>query len=434
VFADLAVLLLLSMALSVVARWCRQPAVIGEIVAGIALGPTVLGLISPDLPDRLFPAEVRPYLTVLAQLGLALFMFGVGYELDGSQLRRQGRAATVVSLASIVLPFGLGVAAALVLHPAHDVVAGQPVSALALALFLGAAMSITAFPVLARILTDRGLQRNRIGTLSLGCAAINDFVAWCLLAVVVAVVSAGDAGGLVRTVIGSVLFLAFVVAVLGPAVRRLVDGRWAARQARTTLVLLAVVAALVCAAVTARIGLHPVFGAFAFGVVLPRRRTEQVAPGLGATVEQLSAVLLPVFFIVAGLSVDLGHLGWSGLGALALVVPLAIIGKFVGAAGAARLVGFGPRQSAAVGLLMNTRGLTELIILTIGLELGVLDTELFSIMVVVALVTTVMAGPLLAWVYPPAVQLADELPAEAELVPAPAIPADLRHDRRDLRL
>lgn len=419
VFGDLALLLLLSTVLAVVARWCRQPAVIGEIVAGIALGPSLLGLFSPGLPELLFPTEVRPYLSVLAQLGLVLFMFGVGYDLDGAELRRQGRAAALVSAASIALPFGLGAGVALVLYPAHDVVDGEPVSRLALALFLGAAMSITAFPVLARILAERGMQRNRIGTLALGCAAINDLVAWCLLAGVVAIVAAGGAAGLAGTLAGSAAFLVAVVAVLRPAVRRLVHSTWITRQSRSLLMVLAVVGTLACAAATTRIGLHPVFGAFALGVVVPRRELEQVVPGLGTTMEQMSAVLLPVFFIVTGLNVDLRSLGSDGLIALALVVPVACLGKFAGAAGAARLAGFAPRQSAAVGLLMNARGLTELIILSIGLELGVLDTGLFTVMVIMALVTTVMTGPLLDAVYPRRLQAVDDLDRDQP----PAVPA-----------
>ena len=267
-------------------------------------------------------------------------------------------------------------------------------------------MAITAFPVLARILAERGLQRNQVGTLSLSCAAINDVVAWCVLAVVV-VISAGTSSGLARTLIGSVVFLGVLVGFLRPAVVRLVDSRWAARQSRSVLVALAVIGTLAGAAATSWIGLHAVFGAFAVGVIVPRRRAEAVVPDLGRTLEQLSLVLLPVFFVITGLNVDLRGLGVDGVLALLLVIPAACLGKLVGAAGAAWVAGFGLRQATAVGLLMNTRGLTELIILTVGLQLGVLDPTLFAVMVVMALVTTVMAGPLLQLVYPPHLRQAD---------------------------
>ena len=419
VFCDVGLILALSLLLGALARRFRQPAVIGEIVAGIALGPSLLGLLPGDLPARIFPADSRTQLTVLAQLGLALFMFGVGYEADPGRLRQEGRTVAVVSAGSIALPFVLGFGAGLALHPHFGVVAGRPVPTVALALFLGAAMSITAFPVLARILTERGLRRSRLGALALSCAAVNDLVAWCLLAVVVAIVSDGGSVSLVATLAGSAVFLAALAGLVAPGVRRLAGSGWAARQGRSVLVGLAVIGVLGCAAATARVGLHPVFGAFAFGVVVPRERVEQVVPGFGATVEQLSTVLLPVFFVVTGLTVDLWRLGSAGVLALLLVLPVAVAGKLFGAAGAARLAGLDRRQSWTVGLLMNARGLTELIILSIGRQLGILDAGLFTIMVIMALVTTVMTGPLLERVYPPRVQLPDEAPPGPDVAAVP---------------
>ena len=416
-FIDVAVMTGLSGAFGTVARRCRQPAVVGEIVAGIALGPSLLGLLPGDLPHQLFPTAVLPYLNLLAQFGLALFMFGVGYELELTELRGQSRDTALVSTFSIAVPFLLGVPTGLLLYSGHSSVNGHRVEPLALALFAGSAMSITAFPVLARILTERGLARSRIGTLSLTCAAIGDFVAWCTLAVVVAVVAAGNSARLVRTLGGSAVFLLVVVLVLRPGARWLVGTPWWRRQSRSTVLGVVLIGVLLCSGATALIGLHPVFGAFAFGIIAPRAQVEQVTAGVGSTIEQMSTLLLPVFFIVTGLSVDLGSIGLAGVPSLLLVITVACASKFVGAAGAARLAGYDRRRAGAIGLLMNTRGLTELIILNIGLGLGVLDRALFTILVIMALVTTVMTGPLLDLVYPPLRQRQDAQDARDAAIP-----------------
>ncbi|CAA9399879.1 MAG: Na+/H+ antiporter [uncultured Pseudonocardia sp.] len=401
-----------------------QPAVIGEIVAGITLGPSLLGLLPGDLHLVLFPTEVRPYLDVIAQIGLILFMFVVGLEVDLSAVRRRRGTAVAVSLTSIALPFGLGMLLALALHGGHSTVTDAdgvtaPVDLLPFALFLGVAMSITAFPVLARILTERGLHSSGVGALALTCAAIDDVLAWSLLAVVVAVGSAaGDPWHVVQILGLTAAFALVVLLVVRPLLTRLVP--WYRRSGRLTPEILGVVLVLllVSAWVTEKIEVHALFGAFLLGTAMPRRGAEGLTREILEKVETVSlALLLPVFFVVTGLRVDIGAVGWIGVVELAAILAVAIGGKFVGAYVAARCSGVPSRQAGAVGLLMNTRGLTELVILTIGVQLGVLDQDLFTLMVIMALVTTAMAAPLLERVYPQRLaeqdRLAEQRPQEA---------------------
>ncbi|MCK8438109.1 cation/H(+) antiporter [Streptomyces sp. D2-8] len=377
------------------AQRARQPVVVGEIVAGIALGPSLLGLFPGDLPGKLVPEAIHPYLQVLSQLGLVLFMFGVGYRFDGSHLRGHGRQVTAVSLASMALPFVLGAGLAWAVAPWFDRSQMKTDGVLIPALFLGAAMSITAFPVLARIITERGLQKERIGHMAVACAAVQDFLAWSVLALVVALANGSGAGPLIRMAVWSVLLLAGLVWLVRPALTRLFahEGRWYSGSAPIHAVL--IVGLLLSAWATEAIGLHAVFGAFAFGAVVPRRVVDARAPEIPERIEQTSLFLLPVFFVVTGLSVDLGGLGGQGVVVLLAVLATACVGKFIGAAGAARLTGATRREAATLGVLLNARGLTELVILDVGLELGVLDGRLFTAMVMMALITTVMTGPLL---------------------------------------
>ena len=396
-----------------------QPAVIGEIVAGITLGPSLLGLLPGDLHLVLFPTEVRPYLTVIAQIGLILFMFVVGLEVDLSAVRRRRGTAVAVSLTSIALPFGLGMLLALALHGGHSIVTDAegrtaPVDLLPFALVLGVAMSITAFPVLARILTERGLHRTGVGALALTCAAIDDVLAWSLLAVVVAVGSAaGDPWQVVQILGLTAAFALVVLLVVRPLLTRLVP--WYRRAGRLTPEILGVVLVLllVSAWITEKIEVHALFGAFLLGTAMPRRGAEGLTREILEKVETVSlTLLLPVFFVVTGLRVDIGAVGPTGLVELGLILVVAIGGKFVGAYVAARCHGVPSRQAGAVGLLMNTRGLTELVILTIGVQLGVLDQDLFTLMVIMALVTTAMAAPLLERVYPRRLAEQDRLAEE----------------------
>lgn len=393
--AGLAVILAVAFLFARLAKRIRQPLVMGEIVAGIALGPSLLGLLPGDPVGALFPADARPILQALSQLGLVLFMFGIGYELDFTCLRGAGRRVVWVSLSSVTLPFALGAGLAVLLFPWYDKSQLGTDGVLAPALFLGAAMSITAFPVLARIITESGMQRTRIGAMALTCAAIEDFIAWCVLAVIVVIATASGLWPLAQMVLESGLFLVVLLYAVRPGLRWLMapERPWAARSSLIHTVL--VTGLLVSAWATNEIGLHAVFGAFAFGAAVPRNHIEAQAPQVAERIEQTSLFLLPVFFTVTGLSVDLGGLGGHGVIMTIAVVVVACVGKFVGAAGSARLSGASRAESTTLGVLLNARGLTELVILNVGLGLGVLDSRMFSAMVVMALATTFMTGPLL---------------------------------------
>lgn len=381
---DLALIVVVTRMFGALATRLGQPAVIGEVLGAVLLGPTLLpGVVA----QTLFPADVRPYLSALANLGVALFMFVVGLELDRGLITGKLRIALSVSAGSIILPLGLGMLLAVYLyqyHPAGD--------RLGFVLFMGSAMAVTAFPVLARILTDRGLHRSALGGLALASAAVGDVLAWSLLAVVVAMVSGAVQWQLLLTVPYLLAMFLFV----RPMLRRLVGGEHVPPRTRFAVVL---VGLLLSSALTEWFGLHFIFGAFLFGVVMPRGtmlREDILGP-----VEQISmTLLLPVYFVMAGLKVDLSGIDATGFGELGLILLVAVSSKFLGAYAGARLQGVPRRSSATLGVLMNTRGLTELVILTVGLQLGVLDTRLYSLMVVMALVTTAMAGPLLRLLTP----------------------------------
>jgi Kef-type K+ transport system membrane component KefB len=386
---DLALIVVLARLFGAAARRLGQPPVIGEILAGILVGPTLFG---NGFSAAVFPTDTRPMLAALANVGVAIFMFMVGLELDGRLLRGRGRIAVSVSAGSIVLPFGLGIALGFYLLQNHSAE-----HRLGFLLFIGAAMSVTAFPVLARILTDRGMTTTMLGGLALTCAAVDDVLAWTLLAGVVMV--SGNAGGEQMLVMLFPVYVAVMFLVVRPLLRHVITEDSTLRTGQLATILVGV---LVSGAVTEWTGMHFIFGAFLFGAMIPRSGTERLR---GALIQRLgefnTALLLPVFFIVAGLKVDLSGLGLTGLGELGLILLAATGGKFGGAFAAARLHRLPARKSAALATLMNTRGLTELIILSVGLQLGILDQKMYSIMVVMAVVTTAMAGPLLNLVYPP---------------------------------
>ncbi|GAA4800478.1 cation:proton antiporter [Streptomyces ziwulingensis] len=381
----LAVIVLLARLLGVVARRLGQPAVIGEVLAGIALGPT---LFHGTVSDALFPDATRPLFSALAAVGIAVFMFLVGLEWDAALIRGSGSLAATVSFCSILLPFGLGMLLALHLMEEHGTA-----DETAFMLFMGIAMSITAFPVLARILTDRGMSRTPLGVLALACASLDDVLAWSLLAGVVAL--SGAAGPDQWRILLAVPYLLGMFFVLRPAVRALMARRPGAGLTPTLFACM-LAGLLLSAAATEWLGLHYIFGAFLFGVILPRAGTERLRGEVHNRLGQMSGtLLLPVFFLITGLQVDLSGLGTAGLGDLALILVVAVGGKFAGAYAAARLNRMPSRQAAALATLMNTRGLTELVVLNVGLQLGILERELYSLMVVMAVVTTAMAGPLL---------------------------------------
>ncbi|RAY16153.1 cation/H(+) antiporter [Actinomadura craniellae] len=361
-----------------------QPPVLGEIATGILLGPSVLGALWPGGTAWLLPDPVLSHLGVLAQLGVILFVFLAGLEIDLRSLRGRRRLALVVSHVSIAVPLLLGVAVALAVHSRF---APPGVASMPFALFMGVAMSVTALPVMARILMDAGLHRSRLGTLALTCALVDDLTAWCLLAVVIALVAAGGAAGVLTTIALSAGFAAAVLYGVRPLARRFGDAEPAA-----PVVLGGVLLAAAC---TDWIGVHAIFGAFLLGLALPAdtalaRRVRELAGGV------TMVLLLPLFFAYSGLRTDLSLLGTDPVlwGWCALILLVAVAGKLGGASVAARGLGVSPRESLRIGALMNCRGLTEIVVLNIGLDLGVIGPELFTILVVMALVSTAMAAPI----------------------------------------
>lgn len=410
---DVAVVIAAARAGGLLARKVGQPAVVGEIAAGIALGPSLLGLFPGDPQDWLFPAEVRPWLNAIAQLGLVLFMFIVGLELDMRLIKGRERASASISLSSIILPFALGAALAMVLYDDHNMVGGHEVSRLNLTLFLGIAMSITAFPVLARILSDRGMMRTVPGVFSLAAAAVDDIIAWTVLAFVTAIITGGNPVDVGRIVGLSLVYCIVMFLVVKPLLARLIVWRDSAGRMTPDILGVILIGLFLSAAATDAIGIHLVFGAFVFGAMMPKVGAEQLHREILERLEQASVLLLlPMFFVVTGLTVDLTSIDMRGLWQLGLILLVAIGGKFLGAYVGARSSAIPTRQSAAIAVLMNTRGLTELVILSVGLQLMVLTDQLFSMLVVMALVTTVLTAPLLRLVYPDSVVANDIAAAE----------------------
>jgi len=394
VMADIAIVLLAGAVLGRWARHLRQPPVVGEIIAGIALGPSLLGLLPGDLTHRLFPTESRPYLSAVAQVGLLVFMFGIGWEFDKRLLQGRRSAAGAISLSSIALAFALGVGLATMLYRRHSTINGHHISFTAFALFIGAAMSVTAFPVLARMLTEHRMMTTSVGALALASAAVDDVLAWCLLAVVAAIVTASGPGDLLQIAVLGVLYVAALILVVRPLMAHLVR-RWARDRVSPLLIVVIVSGLFLSSYATTWIGVHAIFGAFAFGFVMPREPFEVLYEGVKRPLDHISLVLLPVFFIVTGLNVDVSALSERGYLELAGIILVACVGKLVGAAVPGRLFGMPWKEAGTLGLLMNTRGLTGFVILNVGVGLGVLDGQMFTMMVLMALVTTMMTGPLL---------------------------------------
>jgi Kef-type K+ transport system membrane component KefB len=398
-FIQVAVVLATCRLVGILARRVGQPQVIAEMLAGVLLGPSVLGLLLPDLQGRLFPRETLPALSITSQLGLSLYMFIVGLEFQGELLRTQLRRAASVSVAGIVVPFALGATLATVLvreagYFTPGVGVGQAV------LFLGAAMSITAFPMLARIIDEQRLTGTRLGTLVLAAGSIDDAAAWCLLAVVIATMG-GSLTTAGITIAGCATYALVVLTVGRSALARL--GRTAEREGRLgdAQFTAALILVMIAAAVTDAIGVHAVFGTFILGAAMPRG---MVAHEMQRRIAPLTmGLLVPLFFAYSGLNTQIGLLNSGGLWVVAAVVMLiACAGKGAACALAARVNGEDWRHSLAIGTLMNARGMMELIILTIGLERGIITPTLFTMMVMMAITTTVAATPLFVRVYRPA--------------------------------
>jgi Kef-type K+ transport system membrane component KefB len=376
-------------------KYVGQPPVIGEVLAGILLGPSLLGYLWPGATAYLLPPAIAPFLDVIAQFGVILYMFIVGLELDVGHLRQRGHTTLAISHASIVAPFLLGSLLALWLYP---ILAAGNVPFTPFALFLGVAMSITAFPVLARILTDRGISRTPLGVVALTCAATDDVTAWCLLALVVGVAQA-KVGGALMVIVLTLVYIAAMLLVVRPLLLRIargyLDGPPSQAKLAGVFVLL-----LSSTLITEAIGVHAIFGAFLLGAIMPH--DSPLARELIHKLEDVVCVLLlPAFFALTGMRTQLnlvsGLENWLLCG---LIILVATLGKFGGTFAAARLTGLGWREAASLGTLMNTRGLMELIVLNIGLEMRVISPRLFAMMVLMAIATTIATAPVLSRLWP----------------------------------
>jgi Kef-type K+ transport system membrane component KefB len=404
VIGDIALVIVVSSLLSALARRCGQPIVVGQLLTGVLLGPSLLGRLPGHLTTHLFPHAVLPSLVSLAQVAVVIFMFTVGYELDLGSVRGHGRAVPLVAASALAVPMGLGIACVLLYRSGFAAI-GEPRESRSFILFMGVAMSITAMPVLAAIVRERGLAGTTVGAIATAVAATMDVLAWLVLAL--ALIGTGHSGRFSwpATALLTGGFVIFMLTVVRPALT------WWTSRSQSLLsdpVTVALALAAGSAWVTTMLGLQPVFGGFLAGLAM---RTHDGRPDADVvrSMEQVGNLLLPLFFIATGLSLDVGDVRSDALILLALIFLVASAGKLGPAYAASRLSGLDPRQSAGVAALVNTRGLTELIALNVGLEAGLINQRLFTILVLMALLTTLMTGPLLSVIRP----VPAALPAEA---------------------
>ncbi len=395
----LALLLLQIVAILLTARlfgWIcvkiRQPSVIGEMIAGIVLGPSLLGMYFPDFSAFLFPKESLGNLQFLSQIGLILFMYIVGMELDLSVLKKKAHDAIVISHASIIIPFALGIGLSYFIYLQF---APDKIPFSSFALFIAIAMSITAFPVLARIVQERNLQKTKLGTVVITCAAADDITAWCILAAVIAIVKAGSFASSIYVILMAIAYVILMIKVVRPFVKRVAELQSGKGIISKSIVAIFFLILIISSYTTEVIGIHALFGAFMAGAIMPENTKFR-----NIFIEKIEDValvlLLPLFFVFTGLRTQIGLLNdielWKTTG---LIILIAVIGKFAGSALTARFLKINWKDSLTIGALMNTRGLMELIVLNIGYDLGVLGPEIFAMMVIMALVTTFMTGPAL---------------------------------------
>jgi Kef-type K+ transport system membrane component KefB len=374
----------------------RQPEVIGQLFAGIALGPSLLGRLAPGAMHAIFPTAIVPYLNVISQVAIILFLFAVGYELDLRLLHRRGKAVAAISVTTFVVPMLLGAGSVYLLGTSLYRAAGEPrVTGVAFIVFMGVAVSISALPVLAAIVAERGYATTVPGVTAMASAGMNDVLGW--LALAAALFAASAVPGRRPWTVTALLVTVFIVVellVVRPAMKA-----WLSRPGAvmTSKVPVAVAVAMGSAWVSSALGLHVIFGAFAAGVIMPRQADGVPDVDLLRPVLDVGRLLLPLFFIVSGLSVDVGALRGSNLLLFAILLAIAVAGKVGAGSAAARLSGLDGRQSAAVGVMLNTRGLTELIALNAALQAGIIHQRLYTILVLMALVTTAATGPVLEW-------------------------------------
>lgn len=397
--AQIVTIILVARIFGWVCKKIGQPTVIGEILAGIILGPSVIGMYFPEFTATLFPSESLGNLQFLSQIGLILFMFVIGMELDLNVLKNKAHDAVVISHASIIIPFTLGIGLAYYIYLNF---APEGVKFTSFGLFLGIAMSITAFPVLARIVQERGLQKTRLGTIVITCAAADDITAWCILAAVIAIVKAGSFTSALYIIALAALYVLFMIKIVKPFLKRVGDLHNSKEKLSKPIVAIFFLTLIISAYMTEVIGIHALFGAFMAGAIMPENISFRNI--FIEKVEDVSLILLlPLFFVFTGLRTEIGLLNdpylWKVTGGIILV---AVSGKFIGSALAAKFVGQSWKDSLVIGALMNTRGLMELVVLNIGYDLGVLSPKIFAMMVIMALATTFMTGPaldLINWIF-----------------------------------
>lgn len=392
VLAQIVTILIISRIFAFIFKKIHQPTVIGEIIAGIVLGPSLLGMLFPEFSSALFPENSLGNLSLLSQVGLILFMFMVGMELDIKVIQNKVKDAVVVSNAGILIPFTLGIGLAYFIY---ENFAPKGVPFLSFGLFLGLAMSITAFPVLARIVQERGMHRTRIGTLVITCAAADDITAWCLLAAIIAIAKAGSFLSSLYVILLAIGYVLIMIKVVRPFLKRVGDLHDSRENMSKQVVAIFFLTLLISSYTTEIIGIHALFGAFLAGTIMPEN--SKFRNIFIQKIEDVALVLLlPLFFVFTGLRTQIGLLNdiylWKVTG---LIILVAITGKFAGSAIASKIMGQNWRDSLTIGALMNTRGLMELVVLNIGYDLGILSPEVFSMMVIMALVTTFMTGPAL---------------------------------------
>jgi Kef-type K+ transport system membrane component KefB/nucleotide-binding universal stress UspA family protein len=409
--AQIITIILVARLLGWIFKKIGQPSVIGEIIAGILLGPSLLGLYFPNFSNSLFPPESLGNLQFLSQIGLIFFMFVVGMELDLKVLKNKAHEAVVISHASIIFPFALGT---LLAYFIYDHFAPPGINFASFALFTGIAMSITAFPVLARIIQERGIHKTKLGSIVITCAAADDITAWCILAAVIAIVKAGSFVSSLYTIALAIAYVALMIYIIRPFLKRVGELYESKENLSKTIVAIFFLTLIISSYATEVIGIHALFGAFMAGAIMPDNAKFRKI--FIEKVEDIAlVVLLPLFFVFTGLRTQIGLLNdpylWKVTG---LIILVAVTGKFIGSALAARFVGQNWKDSLIIGALMNTRGLMELVVLNIGYDLGVLKPELFAMMVIMALVTTFMTGPALSfigWLYKPKEKAVAKQPA-----------------------
>jgi len=386
------IILFTSRIFGIIFKILGQQTVIGEIVAGIFLGPSILGWLFPEIFAFVFPHNSFLSLQFLSQIGLAFFMFVIGMDLDLSKIKSKTHDAVIISHVSILFPFFLGTC---VSYFIYKELAPEGIDFVSFALFIGIAMSITAFPVLARIIKERNLTKTPLGVLAITCAAADDVTAWCMLAAVIAIVKAGSLTSSLFTIGLAIAYIVFMLYFIKPWLQKLSEKRIKDEKINKTIIGISFFILLLSAYFTEIIGIHALFGSFIAGVVMPNNiRFKEI---LTEKIEDVSTILLlPIFFAFTGLRTQIGLLNEGPLWVFCvLIISVAIIGKLMGSAMTARIIGRTWEDSLSLGVLMNTRGLMELVVLNIGYDLGILGPEIFAIMVLMALFTTFMTGPLL---------------------------------------